>query len=83
MEADGLEQIEESGNFDPGDLFTEGKAFGPATTPSSARYDGRSSLVEVSGIAPSGPRISAAFKVESSAKGMALAIGLFGRSHAL
>src|SRR5690606_11438965 len=43
---------------------------------SSVRYDGRSSLVEVSGIAPSGSQISATFRVESAVKGMALAIGL-------
>ena len=76
MEADGLEQIEANGNFEPGDLYTEGKVFSPDTTPSSVRYDGRSSLVEVSGIAPSGSQISATFRVESAVKGMALAIGL-------
>lgn len=76
MEADGLEEIEANGPFNPGDLFIEGKIFGPATMPSSVRYDGRSSLVEVSSIKPSGPQVSAAFRVESAVKGMALAVGL-------
>ena len=63
MEADGREDIEANRRFNVGDFYTQGKSFGPNTAPSNARYDGRSSFVEVSSITPSGSQLSAFFKV--------------------
>ena len=48
MQADGLEEIETGdGRADAADYYTVGSTFGPTTTPSSARYDGSASGVEV------------------------------------
>lgn len=59
MEADGLEEIEANGGFDAGDLYTPGRTLGPGSRPSSARYDGSDSFVEVRDIAVSGAAMSA------------------------
>jgi M6 family metalloprotease-like protein len=63
MEADGLEEIEANRDFNAGDIYVQGKTFGPGTVPSSTRYDGKSSSVEVSKITASGSQLSAVFKV--------------------
>jgi M6 family metalloprotease-like protein len=48
MEADGLEQIEQGTAGNAGDYYTQGKTFGPATTPNSSRYDGSRTYATVS-----------------------------------
>jgi N-acetylneuraminic acid mutarotase len=50
MEADGQEEIEDGQAADAYDFFTQGKSFGPDTTPSSNRYDGTGSGVYVNNI---------------------------------
>jgi M6 family metalloprotease-like protein len=51
MEADGLEEIETWGaSADAGDYYKAGAAFGPLTVPNSARYDGASTAMLLSGI---------------------------------
>jgi M6 family metalloprotease-like protein len=48
MEADGEEEIETAGAyFDAGDFFTPGTAFGPVTNPSSVKYNGYPTGVQV------------------------------------
>jgi M6 family metalloprotease-like protein len=59
MEADGQEDIEANRGFDVGDLYTAGRTFGPTTNPSSAKYDGTASNVEVRDITASGLTMSA------------------------
>jgi len=62
MEADGLEEIESTvvpdGHIcfvaDAGDLYSSGNQFGPATMPSSKKYDGSDSCVRVLNIADLG-----------------------------
>jgi hypothetical protein len=57
MEADGLEQIEESpysSDADPGDYFVGPSTFGHWTRPSSARYDGSPSFVQVVDVSAAG-----------------------------
>jgi len=70
MEADGLETIETTqpygGSADEGDLWEPGKTFGPATTPSSRRYDGQASGVTVANFTNLGAptyNISATFSI--------------------
>jgi len=50
MEADGLEEIEQGGLADAGDFYRDGDLFGTDTTPSSHRYDGAPTNVELSEI---------------------------------
>ncbi len=51
MEADGLEEIETwAASADAGDYYKAGAAFGPLTLPNSARYDGVSTAMLLSGI---------------------------------
>lgn len=50
MEADGLEQIEQGGYADAGDFYRDGDLFGTDTVPSSHRYDGAPTNVELSEI---------------------------------
>jgi M6 family metalloprotease-like protein len=73
MEADGLEEIETTSccsgctcKFaDSGDLYTDGDDIGPATTPSSDKYDGTDSCVRVYNIedlgTPAGDEIASSF----------------------
>jgi M6 family metalloprotease-like protein len=65
MEADGLEEIE-SGMMgaNAGDFYTPGKTFNACTHPSSNRYDGSSSSVEVSNISAVSEQITATFNTE-------------------
>jgi M6 family metalloprotease-like protein len=63
MEADGLEDIEANRGFNAGDLYKPGKTLGPNTKPSSARYDGKSSFIEISKIAAAGPQMTAVINV--------------------
>jgi M6 family metalloprotease-like protein len=63
MESDGQEDIEANRGFDVGDLYTTGKSFGPNTSPSSTRYDAKSSGVEVSDIVEIGKQIKATFSI--------------------
>jgi M6 family metalloprotease-like protein len=63
MEADGREEIEMSRGFNVGDYYVPGSSFGPATTPSSQKYDGQSSTVEVLNITRSGSNISLEIRV--------------------
>jgi M6 family metalloprotease-like protein len=63
MESDGKEEIEANRGFDIGDLYTTGKSFAPNTSPSSARYNGGSSGVEVSDIVEIGNQIKATFSI--------------------
>ena len=53
MEADGLEHIEQGYAATAADYYTSAKTFGPATRPSSARYDGTDPGVALFGIGPS------------------------------
>lgn len=71
MEADGLEEIEfgSGGSADAGDYYTSGKSFGPSTNPSSKKYDGGDSLVEVLNISSSGLDMSSMFRVGSGDDG--------------
>lgn len=50
MEADGLEDIESNGSAEAADLYGAGNHFGPSTTPSSAKYNGYPSCIDVGGI---------------------------------
>lgn len=50
MEADGLEEIERGGQADAGDFYRDGDLFGDATMPSSRRYDGAPTNVELADI---------------------------------
>jgi hypothetical protein len=63
MEADGLEEIE-SGTCgaNSGDYYQEGKSFGRCTTPSSKKYDGTDSGVEVYNFSNPGYRCRLPFK---------------------
>jgi M6 family metalloprotease-like protein len=64
MEADGLEEIETGADgADSGDYYVEGKAFGPATTPSSKKYDGTDTEVTVNNISASGLQMKATFQI--------------------
>lgn len=71
MEADGLETIENKlldprdRVFDKEDLYNPGKTFGQNTSPSSRRYDGRSSFIEVSNIKSTISVRSAVIKIGS------------------
>jgi hypothetical protein len=63
MEADGQEEIEANRGFDIQDLYTANMSFGNSTSPSSKRYNGSNSGVEVSNIMESGTKITATFTV--------------------
>lgn len=64
MEADGLEEIETGdGIADSEDYYVAGKAFGPATTPSSRKYDGTASGVAATDFSSAGPQMSATFSI--------------------
>ena len=64
MEASGREEIENgSGIANSDDYYTFGKQFGRITTPSSKKYDGKDSGVEVVGISSSGSQMSATFRI--------------------
>jgi M6 family metalloprotease-like protein len=76
MEADGLEQIEANGGFNTGDLYMAGKSFGPNTVPSSKRYDGTSSGVEVRDIVETGTQIKATFSVNAAPQPAMTAISI-------
>ncbi len=58
MEADGKEDIESNRPFDISDLYVPGQTFGPNTSPSSKRYDGTASFVEVNDISMTGTQIT-------------------------
>jgi len=62
MEADGLEEIESSGEQrkigNPGDFYTVGDTFGPDTKPDSDLYDGSPSSVSVGSISAATDRIT-------------------------
>jgi M6 family metalloprotease-like protein len=64
MEADGLEEIEGGLAADSDDYYATGDAFGVATVPSSQRYDGTASGVEVDNFFAAGPQMSATFRVQ-------------------
>ena len=68
MEADGLEEIESgNGSGDAGDYYRQGDAFGVCTTPSSKKYDGTDSGVEINNISAPGPQMTANFSVVPAA----------------
>jgi M6 family metalloprotease-like protein len=67
MEADGLEEIEQNGVGDAGDYYAAGRSFGPSTTPSSARYDGTPSNVEVTNFSAAGSVMTATFSIQGIA----------------
>jgi hypothetical protein len=68
MEADGLEEIETGdGAGDAGDYYKQGDAFGVCTTPSSKKYDGTDSGVEIKNISAPGPQMTANFSLAPAA----------------
>jgi M6 family metalloprotease-like protein len=73
MEADGLEEIEAYGAWaDAGDYYRAGASFGPATTPDSARYDGTSTAMAVSGITGTTTPMSATISSTADAPEVAI-----------
>lgn len=62
MEADGLEQIEKGLAASRGVYYMAGKQFGPRTIPSSKRYNGSDSNVEVLNLSAVAPKMSATFR---------------------
>lgn len=66
MEADGLEEIEKGMGANAGDYYKAGKTLGPSTTPSSNKYDGTPSRVEVSNISNPGTQMSATFAISGA-----------------
>jgi hypothetical protein len=68
MEADGLEEIETgNGIGDAGDYYKQGDNFGVCTTPSSKKYDGTDSGVEINNISAPGIQMTANFSLNPSA----------------
>jgi M6 family metalloprotease-like protein len=63
MEADGREEIENNRGFNINDFYGPGAALGAATTPSSMKYNGQSSSVEVLNITRVGSNISLEIRV--------------------
>jgi len=66
MEADGLEEIEGNMDANAGDYYTLGKILGACTAPSSKRYDGGDSYVEISDILMNGQQITATFDANNA-----------------
>ncbi|HQO20866.1 MAG TPA: M6 family metalloprotease domain-containing protein [Acidobacteriota bacterium] len=69
MEADGLEEIEKNKWGDAGDFYPQGNngSFTPSSFPCSDLYDGRSSLVSVSGIPAAAESMTARFSLTGAA----------------
>lgn len=67
MEADGLEEIEQGGRADAGDFYSTHDHFGTTTFPSSNRYDGVPTNVEIQDISLSwaGPDMMLTFDLGS------------------
>ena len=65
MEADGLEQIEAGAAANSADYYVTGKHLGPTTTPSSKRYDGSDTTIEVFNLSAAAPQMSATFRIGS------------------
>lgn len=69
MEADGLEEIETGNGYgDAGDYYKQGDVFGVCTTPSSKKYDGTDSGVEINNISAPGLQMTARFSVTPAAE---------------
>jgi len=70
MEADGLEELEQScnisNNWDPADLYYPGQRFGPDTTPNSSRYDGMPSGIGIGNISQEGSGIRVRITLRAS-----------------
>ena len=67
MEADGLEEIETGANADAGDYYTQGRSFGPATSPNSSSYDGIVTCMALQNISAPGATVTLdVVKVEDS-----------------
>lgn len=67
MEADGREDIEANRGADAGDFYGTGAQFGPTTKPSSTRYDGKASGVNVRYGSKSGTEVTAVFELQAPA----------------
>ena len=67
MEADGLEEIEATGTWNPADLYVPGKTLGLSTAPNSRRYDGADSRITVDNFLIVGSSRSARFSVNTPA----------------
>ncbi|NIM17928.1 MAG: M6 family metalloprotease domain-containing protein [Candidatus Aminicenantes bacterium] len=69
MEADGLEEIETMlARFDAGDFYTPGTVFGPISSPSSAKYSGHPTAIQVDQIQLDNEMASAAITVQNLAR---------------
>jgi len=83
VEADGGNDIENGGSAYFGDFYTAGSAFGPATTPSSQKYDGTPSGVSVGQITAlgtsSGSPWSALFSAVASNQTLELTVHRQGK----
>ena len=66
MEADGLEEIEANSGADAGDFYTPGRILGPCSAPSTIKYDGTDSYVEISNISINGQQITATFDANNA-----------------
>jgi len=67
MEADGLEEIETGdGRADADDYYKAGATFGTCSMPSSKKYDGSDSGIEISNFSNPGAQMSATFKISLS-----------------
>jgi len=68
MEADGLEQIENSSSANAGDYYTQGKSLSPYTKPDSRQYDGANpwggsnTWIKISAVSPNGVVMTANFE---------------------
>ena len=58
MEADGLEEIEQSRSVNAGDYYVAGKVFSPASSPNSKAYNGSSTNAFLDSISASGTDMS-------------------------
>jgi len=64
MEADGLEQIEQSGGADAGDFYRPPATLGPQTTPNSDNYQGLYTGITVDSLSTPGVTMKARFRID-------------------
>ncbi len=68
MEADGLEEIEQTSRGNAGDYYVPGNAFGTGTVPNTTAYDGSLTKVDLGSISTSASDISCSIAVVAMSK---------------